>query len=211
MAKIRAGELCRSCASQGPTCCQPAYGASVTLHDAKRLLRLTGEKPAKVLQLRRIRSRTLLEGLHIDPWFRMLFIGRDRLLQVRQRGLDCRFLGPGGCTIFASRPRLCRLHPFWFGLDDDGALRISWDGIDTEDEARSDGCQVARELYPSIRDGLASVGETPWTFLGEARSMMEELDWHRRAVKRLGRSADLDSIPLRELLPAIETAPLFEV
>lgn len=238
---ISAGALCAECASIGYTCCQPEYGVSLTFHDARRLMDATGGDPRKMFRLRRIKDKELLEGLRVDPVFRMAFIGKDRLLQTMQGKVmegramsehDCYFLGPEGCRVFEDRPRLCHLHPFWYKLEKRakalekglkrparikarlaGKMSFFYDAIDDTEEAEEADCLVVNRMWPELADGLASIGEDEATLAHHGEAMTREILWQRARVKELAETMKLSKVRLEDLIPLIEQAPLdrFEV
>jgi Fe-S-cluster containining protein len=212
--ELTPGALCKRCASVGYTCCQPAYGVSITLHDAAKILRSTDHKLADFCVINPIEDDELLEGLKIDPQFRQLFIGKRRLLQHVQRGkegLDCYFLGKNGCTIFEHRPRLCHFHPFWFEVKKGAKVSVSYDSIEDREDADNADCLVVNKLWPNLELGLQSVGETPESFGTHARAMNEEIAWHAKQIKKLLTNVRPKDLTLEMLEPIIKKAPQFKV
>lgn len=206
------GALCKQCASEGYTCCQPEYGVTLSLHDARRLIDATGLELHEFASLNSIEDDELVEGLKIDPWFRKLFIGKDRLLQTIQHDLDCHFLGPQGCTVFADRPRLCHLHPFWFLEDDEGRLRFEFDAVDDEDERDEAECLVVNHLWPDMRVGFRSIGEDDATLGLHARQMMDEIAWQHEQIQGLKAAGKKPSkLTLADLAELVDQVPRFEV
>ncbi len=205
------GALCAQCARIQYTCCQPAYGITVSFHDARRLVARTGKRLGAICHLAEIRDTELREGLQADPWFRRLFVGERRLLQTLPRGQDCHLLGKQGCTVFEDRPRLCRLHPFWFQRRRDGSFTFAWDAIDTAEEAKDSDCLIVRKLWPERDQGFASIGEDDPTLTHQAARMVEEIRWQKAQVTRLGRRVDLEKVTIADLEPLVMAAPGFEV
>lgn len=204
------GGLCRQCAREGYTCCQPEYGVTVTFHDVRRLWLHTGRRPREFCHIATIEDDELVEGLHIDPHFKKLFLGRRRLLQTIQHGLDCEFLGPEGCRVFEHRPRLCHFHPFWFGFKK-GKVGFFYDSIDERPDADETDCLVVKKLWPNLGLGLKSVGEDEQSFRQHAELMRQEIDWQARRVRTLLSRVKPKDLTIELLEPLIEDAPLLEV
>lgn len=205
------GGLCQKCSEIGYTCCQPAYGVSLSFHDAARIMKVHGLELAEFCVLNVIEDDDLVEGLKMDPQFAKLFIGKRRLLQHVQRGesgLDCYFLGPEGCTIFEDRPRLCHFHPFWFERDGKGRSRVFFDSIDDREDADEADCLVVNKLWPNLGLGLKSVGETPETFGLHARAMHVELDWHAEQVEDLLADKKPKQVTLEDLADIVSRVEL---
>ena len=199
------GELCRRCAQDRYTCCQTEYGVSVTFHDARRLQRATGQRLEDFLKIGRLPSR-IARVLRQDPVFGGLFLGKRRLLQLRQRGLDCHFLGPAGCTVPAARPQLCRLFPFWFQVPDVGDAVVDFDGIRTPKQAARSPCMLVQAVWPSREASLAFLGESEATLAARAAQLAREVEWQRDRIRELRRRVRPREVTVAMLAPWIEGA-----
>lgn len=208
---LEPGALCRQCSIDGLTCCQPEYGITISLHDAKRLKRHTGRSLSEFAKINKIEDEELVEGLRVDKFFKKLFLGKRRLLQTKQRDVDCFFLGPKGCTVFEARPRLCRLHPLWFGKKKSSGHFFYYDAIDDESERAESDCLVVRHLWPDLDQAFDSIGETPKSLSFHSERMAAEALWQKRQIKKLLETKRPKEITLKDLEPLVDQAPELEV
>lgn len=132
--------ICQECSRVSEaTCCQTEWGVTVSLPEAAEIRAATGRPLMEWAHIEKLDDELVAE-LSSDP-FPFLFIGQRRLLQLKQFKHDdsCIFLRDGeGCTVFNSRPAICKFYPFWY----DQSNRLVWPELDGDVE--DDECLVVR-------------------------------------------------------------------
>lgn len=107
-----------------------------------------------------------------EGYLRCSQLKKDKLLVLRtKRNGDCIFLEKGKCVIYADRPLVCKIYPYWFYNGD--KLHI----ISHDDGCK---CKLLKEEY-----GLAVL---PGKELSEmkkiARKIMQEDRYYRKNISR---------------------------
>ena len=130
-------------------------------------------------------------------------LGRDRrsriahpvfLDRLQSDGSSCASLSDADCTVYADRPLVCRLYPFYLGVKNDGTLQVSIDhcpGVDSPGADLVDQSYIEQEVLPalvqdpayvvSLQKAIVSAKGEFYQFLGKGAREVR-LSWAARCV-----------------------------
>lgn len=136
---------CERCIGEGGGCCTgEGSGIFVTLQDVLKIHLETGIELDQIAHFEKVDDKYFESVERNDKYFSGFF--RDgKILQLKRKEGDCKFLKQGhGCSIFDSRPTLCKFFPFNFEFRNDGSLKIL---IPKAKKQKYEDCTILADNY----------------------------------------------------------------
>ena len=132
-------QLCIQCAKRKDDCCSSDYAKFATLKDAERIAKFLGIEAKQLASFSGLTERdkeTELFTKKPHKYYYDLALN-DKILQLKKKADgSCKFHSKEGlCKIYAVRPLICRIYPFWYSKDGE----IITDNNGLECEARHTG------------------------------------------------------------------------
>ncbi len=122
---------CLDCVKNDEDCCSSFYSRFLTIGDAKRISRRTGKRPSSFIRFAELSENDRKTELFLKRphgYYYDLALG-GKLLQLKAlKDGSCLFFSKGSCSIYASRPLICRVFPFWYHKN--GRIIVDNNGVD---------------------------------------------------------------------------------
>jgi Fe-S-cluster containining protein len=175
-------DICQKCNNKmhgAIDCCTSPFinypGFLITLSDVNRIIKNTNFKIDDFAKIIKVENDDLKEEQ--DNYFKNLGFNNNFLYMFGKK--KCPFRRKNGCIIYANRPMMCRLFPFWFKKNKvkDFEIIIEW-GSDAKDE----NCLICKKYYKStdIDFLLSLIGETKESMLKNIKQFNEEIKIHKK-------------------------------
>jgi len=179
---------CKDC------CTDPFVGKDpgfwMTLSDVSRIVNNAKINPDEFCRFTTVDEDDLEEEDDIDEKHDELMSYNDKVILMNSNGRKkCFFLGKNGCNVFDSRPKMCRIFPFWFKEKEDD-VQIT---IQHEEKFEEEECMVSKVHYGSqdIPYLLKCIGETEEGMKNCIKEYLKEMEFHSKFKHELERKSIL--------------------
>jgi len=165
----------------------------VTVHDLLRIAKRTGIHIDKLALFKKPKKD--LYELWVDNEDLSGYMIKDKMLIMKGKDEDCKFLGDKGCRIFGFRPGVCRMFPFWFDVKK-GKLSLR---LDLSEDYEDDWCLICRNNYheSDLKRAFEDAEETEKGLMKFAKMYKKELDLYKRYAPLLAKGAKPSDIVVR--------------
>ncbi len=140
---ISLNDFCKYCAAK---CCKN-WTIFTTINDVKRIAKYTGLKHSDFSIYSSIPEWELNKFQKKGKKHIYGLIDNGRILQIKKIKKECYFLKENRCSIYAIRPLICRLYPYWFVSKDNKIDIIICIGYKEIDEYRMKIVDFVRKNY----------------------------------------------------------------
>jgi Fe-S-cluster containining protein len=188
-------EVCSACAKGAlgcVSCCISPFiekdpGFWLTLSDIARIVKKTGMEPEEFCRLTTVEDGED-EGDVDEKYGELIYVG-DKVILMSGKDKRCVFLTDNGCSIFDVRPKMCRIHPFWFE-EKNGNIKIT---IEDEEDANEDECYLTKtNRKRDIGFLLRLMNETEESMKECIREYIDEMKMHNKLKHQLEKKPIMD-------------------
>lgn len=187
--------VCSECAKgkmECMDCCTSPFvesdpGFWMTLSDIARIVKKTGLAPDKFCRFVEVEDDE--EDEDDEAYAELLYQG-NKVILMNGRDKKCFFLSENGCSIFDYRPKMCRIHPFWFNEKGEN-IDIT---IEQEDKISEDDCFLTKSNYGSqdVPLLLGLIDETEEGMKECVRKSITEMKLHSKYKHELDKKPIID-------------------
>ncbi len=185
---------CERCVADGGGCCTGSgSGIFTTMHDVLRIHKAKGIPLHEIAFFGKVDAKHEKNVKETDP-FLYQFYRNSSVLQLKRKNGFCHFLVDGeGCTVWNSRPAICRLFPFTFDFKKgDGSVKIIIPKADKKDD--EDCTILAENFYRSKGANFKAMNTTREKLEKLAKQHVEEIKIYGTYVDDLAAGVSFDEI-----------------
>jgi len=180
-------EICSKCNNKmygTLDCCTSPFtnypGFLITLSDADRIIKNTEAKISDFCKIIHVNEEDMKESN--DNYFLDLGFNNNFLYLYGEK--KCPFKKKEGCSIYAYRPMMCRLFPFWFKKNKLGEFEVI---VEWGSSAKDENCLICKKYFRStdIDSLLSLINETKESMLKNIKQFSEEIKLHKKLKHEL--------------------------